>query len=156
MEKRIEDIVRHSKKLEINKKSKSYYPNLAIKHRFYPQHLGPEFVVVYEELFEERIKAQKEGDQATNSGLKLSLNGVYGKSNDKFSLFYDPKYTMQITINGQLLLSVLAETFVDNIKDLTMLQVNTDGITVKIKHSDKDLLISLCKRWEEMTGLTLE
>jgi len=135
---------------------KSYYPNLAIKNRFYPQHLGPEFVDVYEELFEERMKAQKEGDQATNSGLKLALNGVYGKSNDKFSLFYDPKYTMQITINGQLLLSILAETFVDNIKDLTMLQINTDGITVKVKRTDKDLLLSLCKRWEEMTRLTLE
>ena len=135
---------------------KSYYPNLAIVNRFYPQHLGPEFVDVYEELFEERMKAQKEGDQATNSGLKLALNGVYGKSNDKFSLFYDPKYTMQITINGQLLLSILAETLVDNIKDLTMLQINTDGVTVKIKRTDKDLLLSFCKRWEEMTRLTLE
>ena len=77
---------------------KSYYPNLAIINKFYPQHLGPEFIDVYEELFQERMNAQKEGDQATNSGLKLALNGVYGKSNDKFSLFYDPKYTMQITV----------------------------------------------------------
>jgi len=135
---------------------KSYYPNLAIVNRFYPQHLGPEFIDVYEELFQERMNAQKEGDQATNSGLKLALNGVYGKSNDKFSLFYDPKYTMQITINGQLLLSILAETFVDNIKDLVMLQINTDGVTVKIKKTDKDLLFSLCKKWEDMTKLTLE
>ena len=135
---------------------KSYYPNLAITNRFYPQHLGPEFIDVYEELFQERLKAQKEGDQATNSGLKLSLNGVYGKSNDKFSLFYDPKYTMQITINGQLLLSMLAETIVDQIKGLQMLQINTDGITVRINRNDVLHLTSICEAWEEKTRLTLE
>lgn len=135
---------------------KSYYPGLTIANRFYPQHLGPEFVEVYEDLFKERIEAQKRGDSATNSGLKLALTGVYGKSNNKYSFFYDPKYTMQITINGQLLLTMLAESLVDNIKDLTMLQINTDGMTIKFKKSDRDSVIKICKQWEEKTKLILE
>lgn len=134
----------------------SYYPNLAIQNEFYPQHLGRSFVVTYEELFETRMEAKKTGDKATNSGLKLALNGAYGKSNDQYSLFYDPKYTMQITINGQLLLSMLSEALVDQIDRLQMLQVNTDGITVKIPRKDYNIVLSVCEDWEEYTGLILE
>lgn len=135
---------------------KSFYPNIAIVNNFYPQHLGVEFIYVYEELFQERIKAQLAKDQATNSGLKLALNGVYGKSNDKFSLFYDPKYTMQITINGQLLLSMLCEQIIDTLPAVQMLQVNTDGITIRIPKHYYDYLMGICKRWEQLTNLTLE
>lgn len=137
---------------------KSFYPNLAITNNFYPQHLGPEFVDIYKEIFDERVNAQKQGDNVTNSGLKLALNGVYGKSNDKFSLFYDPKYTMQITINGQLLLTMLAEKIVDNIpyNNIKMLQANTDGLTIRIKRTDLNKLYEICKKWEEQTGLILE
>ena len=51
---------------------------------------------------------------------------------------------------------MLIESIVDNIEDCTVLQSNTDGITIKIKKTDKDLLFSLCERWEELTKLKLE
>lgn len=63
---------------------------------------------------------------------------------------------MSITLNGQLLLSLLAETLVDTISNLTVLQVNTDGITVKLKKSDEALYYQLCKDWEVKTKLNLE
>lgn len=136
----------------------SYYPSLAIQNRFYPRHLGEDFIDVYEELFDTRMEAKKAGDYATNSGLKLALNGVYGKSNDQYSLFYDPMYTMQITINGQLFLSMLAERLVDEIEGLQMLQVNTDGITIRIPRSQHHIghMQFLCESWENLTGLILE
>ena len=64
--------------------------------------------------------------------------------------------TSSITLNGQLLLSLLAETLVDTISNLTVLQVNTDGITVKLKKSDEALYYQLCKDWEVKTKLNLE
>jgi len=134
----------------------AYYPDLAIQNEFYPQHLGKAFVEVYKELFDTRMIAKAEGDKATNSGLKLALNGVYGKSNDQYSLFFDPMYTMKITINGQLFLSMLAESIVDELPDTQMLQVNTDGITIKIKKEHHHIVRVLCKRWEKVTGLILE
>lgn len=135
----------------------SYYPNLAIVNGFYPRHLGKGFVEVYAELFEQRIKAKATGDQAMNSGLKLALNGVYGKSNDQYSLFYDPMYTMRITINGQLLLSMLAERLVNELRiPPTILQVNTDGITIKINREMEAKQIDICERWENETRLILE
>jgi hypothetical protein len=63
---------------------------------------------------------------------------------------------MDITINGQLLLTMLAEKLVDNIPNLTMLQVNTDGVTVKIKKEYYDKLINICNSWEKLTNLELE
>lgn len=89
-------------------------------------------------------------------GFKLSANSVYGKSNDKHSFLYDPIYTLKTTLNGQLMLSMLCEELNTKIKDLTMLQVNTDGITVKIRREDLDIYYDICKKWEEYTNLMLE
>ncbi len=89
-------------------------------------------------------------------GYKLSANSVYGKSNDENSFLYDPQYTIKTTLNGQLMLSMLAEYLVDSIDDLTMLQINTDGLTVKIKKEDLPKYYNVCKKWEELTKLTLE
>lgn len=134
----------------------AYYPSLGIQNRFYPQHLGQTFTEVYSELFDTRMEAKRTGNKPVNSGLKLALNGVYGKSNDQYSLFYDPRYTMQITINGQLLLTMLSEWLVDSIKNLTMLQVNTDGITVLVPRQERSAIENICLAWEKKTGMILE
>jgi hypothetical protein len=133
-----------------------YYPAIAITNNFYPQHLGPEFVEVYAELVEIKNHAGRIGDMTTKAGMKLANNGVYGKSNDQYSLFYDPMYTMKITINGQLQLSMLAERVVNAIPDVTMLQINTDGLTVRIPRQHQTFLENICTKWEEDTNLVLE
>ena len=87
----------------------SYYPNLAIKNKFFPEHLGIEFCDIYESIYEERKKYPKRTHKMENLALKLALNGSYGKSNSQYSPLYDPMYTMKTTINGQLLLCMLSE-----------------------------------------------
>lgn len=135
----------------------AYYPAIAISNGFYPRHLGKSFNVVYEELFETRMQAKKDGDKVVNSGLKLALNGVYGKSNDQYSLFYDPMYTMKVTINGQLQLSMLAERIASELRiPATILQVNTDGITIKIHRDMEAKMLDICDTWQTETGLVLE
>lgn len=135
----------------------SLYPNIAIKNRLYIEHLGEIFIDIYDkDIVQERLRAKKAGDISISDALKLSANSVYGKSNDKNSFLYDPKYTMATTINGQLLLTMLAEEFVDNIKNITVLQINTDGITVKIPKSEEDKYYKICQKWEELTKLSLE
>lgn len=56
----------------------SYYPNLGIRNKRYPLHLGPVFYEIYEEIYDTRAMAKKNGFKAINEGLKLALNGVYG------------------------------------------------------------------------------
>lgn len=135
----------------------SLYPNVAIKNRMYIEHLGEDFIDLYDkDIVQERIRAKKAGEMSISDALKLSANSVYGKSNDENSFLYDPKYTMATTINGQLLLTMLAEMLVNNITDLTVLQINTDGITLKISKASLDLYYIICKDWEKQTNLDLE
>jgi hypothetical protein len=135
----------------------SLYPSIAILNGLYPEHLGQEFCDVYDnEIVKPRLAAKKAGDMTMADGFKLSANSVYGKSNDEYSFLKDPMYTMKTTINGELMLSMLAESLVNGIDDLTMLQINTDGLTVKIRREDIEKYYSICKEWENTTKLTLE
>ena len=132
---------------------RSYYPNLAIANRVYPAHLSDVFCDVYKDVYDQRISLPKSDPR--NKALKLALNGTYGNSNSQYSPFYDPQYTMTITINGQLLLCMLAERLAQ-IPSLELIQVNTDGIEYIV---DRDKVAG-CDRvsaeWETLTGLELE
>ena len=131
----------------------SYYPTLAIANGFYPQHLGQSFVDIYSHLFEQRKSYPKGSPE--NAMLKLALNGVYGDSNNVFSVFYDPLFTMRITLNGQLLLCLLAEQ-VMKIENLRVISCNTDGICLYLHRSDYPKLKEVCNWWSSMTKLSLE
>jgi hypothetical protein len=112
-----------------------------------------EFLELYESFFIERKKYSK-GDP-TNYMYKILLNSSYGLSNDKNSFLYDPLFTLQITINGQLLLSMLGEAL-SKIESLKFLQWNTDGLTFKVKRSELDVVNTIFKNWEILTKLSLE
>lgn len=131
----------------------SYYPNLGIVNKFYPEHLGVEFCTAYNGIYEKRKQTKK--GSARNGAFKLALNGAYGGSNNEYSPFYDPKYTMSITINGQLLLCVLIEQML-KVPGLKMIQANTDGITYSCPHFYIEHTRSICRWWEQLTGLELE
>lgn len=131
----------------------SMYPNIAIANRVYPKHLSERFCDIYEDVYNQR-KSYPKGS-AENAMLKLALNGVYGDSNSEFSPFYDPQYTMSITINGQLSLCMLAERL-KTIDGLELIQVNTDGVTAKFKEQDEAVADVICSQWEKDVGLQLE
>ena len=131
----------------------SYYPTLAIANGFYPQHLGQTFTTIYAHLFEQRKSYPKGSPE--NAMLKLALNGVYGDSNNVFSVFYDPLFTMRITLNGQLLLCLLAEQ-VMKIENLRVISCNTDGICLYLRRSDYPRLKEICNWWSSVTKLSLE
>ena len=129
----------------------SMYPSIAISQGYYPEHLGPTFVKVYDQLRQQRIGYKKGSPE--NAMLKLALNGVYGNSNNPFSIFFDPKFTMSITLTGQLALAMLAERLAPIGK---IIQANTDGITIHTGRSRYEHVKRVCDQWEKETGLTLE
>jgi len=131
----------------------SLYPSIAITNGYFPEHLTSKFVEVYAALREQRV-AYKKGT-AENAMLKLALNGVYGASNDKFSVFYDPLFTMKITVGGQLMLAMLAEQLM-KVHGVRIIQVNTDGITLHMPRTSKFLVDGICHQWEQLTKLNLE
>jgi hypothetical protein len=131
----------------------SLYPSIAIVNEVFPKHLTKKFCSVYAQLKADRVSYKKGTPE--NAMLKLALNGVYGDSNNQFSVFYDPQYTMTITINGQLMLCMLAEMFMD-IESVKLLQINTDGITIKVRRDKIDDVEAKCAEWMKLTKLDLE
>ena len=131
----------------------SFYPKMAIVNRMYPAHLGEPYCDIYDDIFQQRAQFAKGTPE--NAALKEALNASYGNSNNKYSPLYDPFYTMQTTINGQLLLCMLAEQLM-KIPRLTMVQANTDGLTVRCPRKHLEHMRGVCKWWEGVTGLQLE
>lgn len=133
----------------------SYYPNMAIHNDLFPAHLGQAFCPIYLSMYELRKSFDKETHPLENLAIKLALNGAYGNSNNAHSFLYDPQYTMTITINGQLMLCMLAEQLM-KIPGLNMIQINTDGMTYECDEFYRQHTLDLCRWWESITKLELE
>ncbi len=132
----------------------SYYPSLAIVNRFFPEHLGESFCDIYADLKTERLKHKK--GTLENRTLKLALNVPYGESNNEYSCFRDYKYLLSITMNGQLQLCMLMEQLLTRVTTCELIQINTDGLTIRFRDEYRDQVDQIATWWEGYTGLDLE
>lgn len=147
-------------KIIIDSDVRGLYPSIAIANGLYPKHLDPSFPEIYDKdivsvRITEKSKPKAEQDSVIIDGYKLSANSIFGKSNDDYSWLKDYSYTLATTINGQLLLSMLAESVLE-IKSLKVIQLNTDGISVLIDKKDEEMYQDKCTEWEGITKLVLE
>ncbi len=138
----------------------SFYSKVGISNKFSPEHLGHYFYNVYERSYNHRIALKKlaktdKGKKSEVSTWKLGLNKPFGDSKSKYSPFYDPMYTLKITLNGQMVLAMLTERIL-LLGDIELIQVNTDGLTVKYPKEKLDEIMNICKLWEKKTDLMLE
>lgn len=131
----------------------SLYPSIAIVNNLAPAHLGHVFCETYASMKRKRLEYTKGTPE--NAALKLALNGAYGDSNNKYSFLYDPQFTMQITINGQLMLCVLAERL-HAIQGVELIQINTDGVTCTVEDRARPAFDAVCAQWEREMRLDLE
>lgn len=131
----------------------SFYPNISIRNNFYPEHLSQSFCILYEELFEKRKLIPKSNPQ--NTAIKLLLNSTFGKAGDEYSFLYDKFFQMAITVNGQLILSMLCEQL-SAIEGVKMVMANTDGCELIVPKSKKREVYNVCTSIEKLTQLQLE
>ena len=127
---------------------------MLIEYEFYPKHLGKEFLEVYKQIKDERIEAKHNGNKVKNETLKLALNGLSGNLQNEHNFCYSPEAVMKIRINGQLLLLMLAEKLTQI--GCKIVQANTDGLFVLLKRDSYIELNKICRKWEQLTRLTLE
>jgi hypothetical protein len=133
----------------------SFYPNLAIRNRWSPEHIPKEpFCELYEWFYKTRKKYDKKNP--LNYLFKIILNSTYGLSKNKHSFLYDPELTFRITMNGQLLLSMLYEQISLAIPEAEPIMQNTDGLEFIIPRDKIEIFTDVCAEWEKMTQLTLE
>jgi len=129
------------------------YPANMIANRLYPEHLGERFVEVFSEIPIERAKYKK--GTPRNRGFKLGGNGTFGNTNNVHSVFLDAQVTMATTINGQLLICMLAEWLLE-VPTLQIIQANTDGITYRCRREWLEHARLIRAIWERATRLVLE
>lgn len=109
----------------------SYYPYLIIDGKYYPKHLTPEFLTVYESIVNRRIEAKRKKDTVTADSLKITVNGSFGKFGSKYSFLYSPDLLINTTLTGQLTLLMLIERI--TLAGGTVKSANTDGIVILCK-----------------------
>lgn len=132
----------------------SYYPSLIIDLKLYPRQLTAKFLDVYAGIKKQRLEAKRSGDKVTDSVLKITLNGSYGKFGSKYSFLYSPDLLLTVTFTGQLYLLMLIEELTLN--GLRVVSSNTDGVEILLKKNQRDLLKSIVNKWESITNMEME
>lgn len=132
----------------------SYYPRIIINQKLFPSHLGAIFLTVYNALVNKRLAAKKAGNKKISEGLKIAINGIFGKLGNIWSAVYSPDLLLQVTLSGQLSLLMLIEMI--TLAEIDVVSGNTDGIVIKCKKIDYLKLKAIVKYWEEVTGFETE
>lgn len=129
----------------------SQYPAAILMLGLYPPALGPDFLVAYRAIRDERIAAKKRAKaisdelkgvndperraalehdllecQVKDKGGKIQLNGVYGKLGSRYSIVYAPHLLLSVTLTCQLAVLMLVERALE--AGIGVVSGNTDGV----------------------------
>jgi hypothetical protein len=146
----------------------SYYPSLILMLKMFPPQIGEMFLQIYLSIYNERIDAKHKASECKNAGdkageahykaiadgLKIVLNGVFGKLGSKYSIFFSPEQMITTTITGQLALLMLIEMLEESCVEVV--SANTDGIVLKTIDGMQWLRDKVIAEWESVTQLVTE
>lgn len=132
----------------------SYYPRIILNQELYPQHLGINFLRVYDQIVRRRLDAKHRGDKVTADSLKITINGSFGKLGSQYSVLYAPDLLIQVTVTGQLSLLMLIERL--ELAGVSVVSANTDGIAIKCHKSKRDTMKAVIAQWEKDTAFKTE
>lgn len=131
----------------------SYYPRLMIFHNLLTRNARhPER---FQEIYHRRIQLKREGKKKEQAPLKIVINGTFGICKDANNKAYDPRNANLICVNGQLLLMDLIEHLA-TVDSFELIQSNTDGLIIKIRRDDFELVDDICYEWESRCKMELE
>ncbi len=100
------------------------------------------------------MEAKRNGDKIKNETLKLSINGAYGMFGNFYSWLFDHRVRLQICVNGQLMLAMLTEKCFK--LGIQLIDINTDGLVLKVHKDQLEALQSIVKEWETTTLMEME
>jgi hypothetical protein len=159
----------------------SFYPRLILNSGLYPESIGPVFLEIFNEIVERRLFAKGEakrlkeelkkindqlgaihkdlqftidGYQVEADGLKITINGTFGKLGSRWSVMYAPNLLIQVTITGQLSLLMLIERMHAN--GIQVVSANTDGIVLYMHESQYAQAMAIKDQWCKEAGLKMD
>ena len=130
------------------------YPTLMVEYK-----LLSRAVTDYEDfklILSESLRLKAIGDKVAREPYKRICNITYGAMGDKYNAMYDPLHRTLVCVYGQLLILMLLEMLEDRVPTFKLIQTNTDGILIKIKDKDFDLVDDIIYEWEQATRLQME
>lgn len=132
----------------------SYYPRMIINSKRFPKACGQTFCPVYEGLTDMRVELKREGKTKKANGMKIVVNGGFGKTGNAYSILYGPELLIQTTLSGQLALLMLIEML--EMARIHVVSANTDGIVIYCERSREAECDAIIAQWEKQTGLETE
>lgn len=138
----------------IDKDVESFYPRIILNQGMFPEHLGPEFLHVYNTIVTRRLKAKAEGNKPIAESLKIVINGSFGKFGSKYSILYAPNFLIQTTLTGQLSILMLIEML--EMAGIHVVSANTDGIVIRCPRAGMDTFNAVVAEWERITQYKTE
>ncbi len=132
----------------------SYYPHLMTLCGYTSRNIPS--AETFENVLETRMKAKASGDKATADALKLVVNTNYGAMLNQYNDLYDPLMGRSVCITGQLFLFELGNHLYNDIPDLRIVQINTDGIMVEFDDGFYEQVQTILNEWQKRTGFELE
>ena len=158
----------------------SYYPSIILNEHWYPEHLGLNFLRVYQSLVTRRLEAKKSAADIEEEmkafhkntaqwrhldakrkvfkgiadALKIAINGCFGKLGNMYSALYAPNLLLQVTITGQLGLLMLIEML--ELWKHKVVSANTDGVISYVTIDELDGFNAIIEWWEKTTGFITE
>lgn len=132
----------------------SYYPQIILNCRLFPEHLGEVFLDIYQTLVSRRLAAKRAKNRVAADSLKIVVNGTFGKLGSKWSILYSPALMLQVTITGQLSLLMLIEALQQ--AEIGVVSANTDGVVMKIPAGLETRANQVVNDWEAATGFQTE
>lgn len=152
----------------------SYYPSIILNQELYPENLGPHFLEVFKVLVDRRVAAkgtvkriraileeltkefiaELERGVITMDGLRITINGAFGKLNSIYSALYAPDLMIQVTVTGQLTLLMLIEEL--ELNDIPVVSANTDGIVMHYPKCRHDKVDTIVRNFENLSKFQFE
>lgn len=142
-------------KIVINEDFSSLYPHLLAlpEYNFISRNIADKNA--YYNTLQRRLELKKQGKKEEQLPLKLILNTTYGCQNNQYNDLFDPRGARGTCITGQLLISELTER-IYNIGDVELIQLNTDGLMVKLPKNKLDEYYKVSEEFSKKCGIGLE
>lgn len=141
----------------------SYYPSIMAFYGVAPAHMiKSAFRNLIQWMKDTRVTV-KHSDEAVVDGiprdvlalvLKIVINSIYGKFGFENGPLYDRLATLQVTINGQLMLLMLCEELEAN--GIPIISANTDGLMVKVYEDKEEDFNRIVDWWQKTTGMSMD
>lgn len=141
----------------------SFYPSIMTEYQVAPAHLIKSvFAKLVGWMRDTRVSVKHSAEEFVNGipkdvlalVLKITINAIYGKFGFEKGDLYDRRATLEVTINGQLMILMLCEEL--ELNEIPVISANTDGIMVKVYDDKMDDFNRITAAWQQKTKMNAD